>query len=93
MTEDTYKGLCIGGPADGEMRESGGNILTVPYRVQLPPEKVLKIEPVGMSTFVRLVHYQFVPLQFGDAHRGLWVLENATPIKVLDALIAGYKKP
>lgn len=89
-----YSGLCVGGPADGKVLKSNDKVLVVTESERIP----LDYNPNSVGTFrvtghVKKAYYQFIPFSFGaDDYRGLWAFENATPLEVFDALLAGYKK-
>jgi hypothetical protein len=87
------KGLCIGGPLDGETRASDENVFVAPERQSLPVSYSQIVAKPAPTISVRMVYYQFMPLRFGDRDRGLWTCDGMSDLEAFDALIAGYKKP
>lgn len=81
---------------DGKVAASANRILPATYHEH---ERIpMDYNPNSAGVFkvsesVKHVQYQYVCYVFGEEVRGFWALGNATPLEVLDALIAGYKKP
>lgn len=95
MGEETYTGLCIGGPSDGHLAESRAPFLKIAEPLEHGPTFCGRGEPTAMLVAHDFC-YAHVEFKSQTATFGFWVPDN-TPLEtrgahVLGALVSAYEK-